>query len=357
MATACATLAPILQVHPTRRCNLRCLHCYSNSAPEQRDTLEYQDLEDVLTDAREQGYLTASFSGGEPVLYRKLGSLLRHAKAISMGTTVTSNGMLLNQARLASLADCTDVLAISLDGVPESHDRMRACAGAFDAMAANLDLVRASKINFGFIFTLTQFNVHEASWVAEFAIAQGAKLLQIHPLEVVGRAAEKLPESAPDEIESAYAYLEAERIRQTYGDRLFVQVDLFHRDLVARYPRVFHADEETPTSAKLADYANPLVVEADGMLVPYGYGFSRKYAVGSIRDQRLNQLAPAWIRAVYPDFRALCRRVYQEACQPTDLPFLNWYEMIHLRSLEANESIAAPITPVSSASRKLAYFC
>ena len=104
--------------------------------------------------------------------------------------------------------------------------------------------------------------------------------------------------------------------------------------MVIRYPGVFHADDHPPASGRLADYANPLVVEADGTVVPYGYGFSRKFAVGSIRDQRLNQLAPDWIRAVYPDFRALCRRVYEEACRPSDLPFLNWYEMIHLRSLE-----------------------
>jgi MoaA/NifB/PqqE/SkfB family radical SAM enzyme len=337
MAATCATLAPILQVHPTRRCNLRCLHCYSNSAPEERDTLEYQLLEDLLTDARAQGYLTASFSGGEPVLYSKLANLLRHAKSLGMRTTVTSNGMLLNVARLTPLVGYTDVLAISLDGIPESHDRMRASPGAFDAMVTNLDRVRASKINFGFIFTLTQFNVHEAAWAAEFALAQGAKLFQIHPLEVVGRATEKLTDAAPDELESAYAYLEAERIRQAYGDRLFVQVDLFHRDLVVRYPGVFHADDHPPASGQLADYANPLVLEADGTLLPYGYGFSRKFAVGSIRDQPLTRLAPAWIRDVYPDFRALCRRVYEEACRPSDLPFLNWYEMIHLRSLEASE--------------------
>ena len=72
-----AAIPPIIQLHPTRRCNLRCLHCYSLSGPEARDVLSETTLAETLTDARAQGYAVASFSGGEPVLYPGLGHLLR----------------------------------------------------------------------------------------------------------------------------------------------------------------------------------------------------------------------------------------------------------------------------------------
>ena len=36
-----------LQVHPTRRCNLRCLHCYSSSGPDQREELPLAMLRDA----------------------------------------------------------------------------------------------------------------------------------------------------------------------------------------------------------------------------------------------------------------------------------------------------------------------
>jgi MoaA/NifB/PqqE/SkfB family radical SAM enzyme len=347
MEAACCG-QPIIQIHPTRRCNLRCLHCYSFSAPEERDRLSHQILEDVLEDAAALGYKVASFSGGEPVLYKDLVQLLMHAKELGFRTTVTSNGMLLDQKRMAMLTGCTDVLAISLDGVPESHNRMRASDEAFERMQANLERVRQSGITFGFIFTLTQFNVNEIDWAARFAVEQGARLLQIHPLEEVGRASQLLVGSRPDEMESAFAYLVAERLRQMYGDRLFVQLDIFHRDLVKRFPARFYADDVWPESAQLADMLTPLVVEADGNVAPLGYGFARRFGLGSIAENRLKDLAPEWIRQRYPAFRELCRDVYAEACTPSDLPFLNWYELIGGRSAHA-PAPAATRTKATSA--------
>jgi len=82
------------------------------------------------------------------------------------------------------------------------------------------------------------------------------------------------------------------------------------------------------------------VLEADGTLAPVEYGFGREYAIGNIRERRLRELAPEWIAEGYPRFRELCRRVYAEACQPSDLPFLNWYELLQARSVEAAELVA-----------------
>jgi MoaA/NifB/PqqE/SkfB family radical SAM enzyme len=264
-------------------------------------------------------------------MFSDLGRLLRHAKTLGMRTTVTSNGMTLNGSRLRMLNGCTDVLAISLDGFPESHNRMRASDQAFERMLANLDGVRASGIDFGFIFTLTRQNVNEIDWVARFTVEQGAKLLQIHPLEQVGRAADVLAGCQPDEIESSYAYIEAERIRRRYGTRLFVQLDLFHRDLMIRHPERFYGSQDSRTS-KLAEFITPLVVEADGYVVPLGYGFARAYALGNLRKQSLCDLAKQWLATGRAKFQELCRKVYSEACTPSDLPFLNWYELIGLRA-------------------------
>jgi MoaA/NifB/PqqE/SkfB family radical SAM enzyme len=329
------TSDPILQIHPTRRCNLRCLHCYSSSGPEERDQLPPSTFERAISDARSEGFCIASFSGGEPTLYKPLPGLLRHAKACGMQTTVTSNGMLLKEHLLEELAGITDVLAISLDGTRESHNRMRGSDRAFDAMLACLPAVRASGIPFGFIFTLTQYNLDEAAGAAEFACSQGATLFQIHPLEEVGRAAQLLQSTRPDDVESAYAYLEVDRLRRMYEDRMFLQFDLIHADLLRHHPQRFFDDQEA-MSRPLADLISPLVIEADGRVVPFGYGFADRFALGSIATDSLRDLAAAWRADGYRKLQDVCRATYLEATRPRELPVLNWWEKLGEKAAAAN---------------------
>jgi MoaA/NifB/PqqE/SkfB family radical SAM enzyme len=328
----------VFQIHPTRRCNLRCLHCYSLSGPAERDALDLSLLRDALTDAAAEGYTVAGFSGGEPTMYRPLVEALAHAKGCGLTTTVTSNGMLLTRRRLDALAGHLDLLAISLDGVPESHNRMRASDVAFERMAARLEDVRRSGIRFGFIFTLTQRNLHELDWVAGFALEQGAGLLQIHPLEEVGRAREVLAGERPDAIESTFAHLEALRIQELAGERMFVQLDVVDTRLLLAHPeRVFAAEGggEPHAATPLARLVSPLVLEADGTLVPVEHGFPRHFAVGSLNEARLRDLAAAWRAERLADFRALCQAVHEELTTSCDLPFSNWYDAIAARAEQA----------------------
>jgi hypothetical protein len=170
----------VLQVHPTRRCNLTCVHCYSDSGP------------------------------GAPA---------------GLQCLLTSNGTLVSPRRLGPLAGCLDLLVLSLDGPRPEHDRMRARDGAYDAMARRIAAIRETGIPFGFLFTLTQHNVHQLEWAAGFAAASGASLLQVHPLEASGRG-RSLTSSVPDAIEGSYALLEVARLRRAFGETLRFQLDL-----------------------------------------------------------------------------------------------------------------------------------
>ena len=320
----------ILQVHPTRRCNLKCLHCYSLTGPREREEVVASILLNAITDASRAGYGVASFSGGEPLLYKELDSLLRQAHDCGMITTVTTNGMLLDERKLETLRGAADLIAISLDGKPKSHNIMRASKQAFAGMLARLEGLRASEIPFGFIFTLTQYNLDELDWVASFALEQGARLLQIHPLEDVGRARAKLPGERPDEIESAYAVIEAFRLKEEIGDRIYVQVDLIHRESMEAEPSRVFADDLPATTDGLpfAELISPLVIEPDGAVVPIEYGLARQFALGNLHDAPLAELMERWRRDQLQAFRALCRRVFQATTKPAELPYFNWYETL-----------------------------
>ncbi len=332
--------ARIVQIHPTRKCNLSCLHCYSQSSPRERSALDLTLLCDAVTAAGAEGYNTVSLSGGEPLLYAPLRELLQHAHACGMRTTVTTNGMLLTPRNIERLRDAVDVLAISIDGIPASHNRIRGNALAFDTMQARLADVRAAGLNFGFIFTLTQHNLDELDWVKEFAVGQGAQLLQIHPLEEVGNAAQRLTGKTPDANESAYAWFLGRQLEQDSAN-LKVQVDIAFSETVKQHPELVYAHDDAGLRSKaFAELLSPLVIEADAQVNPIQYGFASKYSIGNLREAPLSVLLQRWRTARLVDFYALCRAVHAEitAAPPH---FFNWYDLLGKRAEETGAQRAA----------------
>jgi MoaA/NifB/PqqE/SkfB family radical SAM enzyme len=297
----------------------------------QRSALPADLLIAALEDARAKGYTAISVSGGEPLLYGGLISVLRAARDLGLATALTTNGIPLTPRRIAALKDCVDLIAISVDGVPSSHDEMRGQAGAFAAMQARLSGLRASRIPFGFIFTLTDTNIDELTWVAGFAIEEGARLLQIHPLEEVGRAVAMLRGRRPGELAANIAYVAYMGLQDRVGRQLLVQLDFAHRDLVREEPWRVYAENDCVAAddRPLAELVDTLVVEADGVVVPLQHGFPRQHALGSLLDGRLSELGRRWRLCGYAGFRERCRRTFERCVSdPTALPAFNWFEEV-----------------------------
>src|SRR5690349_21313436 len=101
MSESLAGRRPILQIHPTRRCNLQCAHCYTSSGPGEAVELAPSILATAIVDAGRLGYQQLAVSGGEPFLAPSLGSLLAAGRRTRMVTTVTTNATVLRPDRLA----------------------------------------------------------------------------------------------------------------------------------------------------------------------------------------------------------------------------------------------------------------
>jgi Fe-coproporphyrin III synthase len=275
-------------------------------------------------------------SGGEPLLYVELPRLLQHARALGLVTTVTTNAMLLDADRAQMLKDQATLVAVSLDGKPESHNRIRGHPDAFKRMAVGVNCLRKADVQFGFIFTLTLYNLDELDWITEYAYKQGARLLQVHPLEEVGRAMEALHGAAPDNLELARAFVEIARLQETYGEQIKIQYDVADRMVLCDEPGRAYAielssdGEEDLESTPLADVLTPLVIEADGTIVPLQYNFSRSYQIGNIHAATLKEDLQTWKRAVFPKLLHLCRNVHSQLTQqnPSEFPFMNWYSEV-----------------------------
>ncbi|MBI1766207.1 MAG: radical SAM protein [Acidobacteria bacterium] len=331
------TRSPILQIHPSLRCNLACAHCYSNSGPTARTELDVQTVCEVITDAAALGYAVVSVAGGEPLMYRGLEEVLNHAKTLGLRTTVTTNGYFTQPKLLERLRPLVDVLAISLDGPPDVHNQIRGSARAFAQLEAGLAQVRAAQIPFGIIHTVTQQNWEHLLWVAEFAAAQGAKLLQLHPLELAGRASDRMTEAAADEEALAKVYLLSFALRQKYAETMAVQLDVLHQEDLREEPGLVYAGE-LAANPKPAQLHGLLVLEADGTVVPLSYGFARRYQLCNVREQRLAAAWPSYLARAYPAFKQLCQEVYVDLCNANGPPLVNWHEVMVARSQAAFET-------------------
>jgi Fe-coproporphyrin III synthase len=324
---------PILQIHASRKCNLSCPHCYSLSGPGAGDTLPIGLVRELIEDAAELGYQGVAFSGGEPLVYPGLTEVLSHAKSCGLSTSVTTNGTLLQPSRLDALAALVSMLAISLDGPPEMHNEMRGSPTAFRRLLRGLPNVSAAGLRFGFIHTLTTRSWEELPWLAEFAHGSGASLLQIHPLELFGRAGREMQTQTADEEVLMRAYLLSAALSVKYQGKMAIQIDLVHRDQALDEPGRFYATDIQSPEQNAADLLSVVVLEPDGALVPVAYGFSRRFMICDIRRQRFADAWPRYAQSTYPRFRRLCRAAL-EIIATTDGPQLfNWHDLIVQRSL------------------------
>jgi MoaA/NifB/PqqE/SkfB family radical SAM enzyme len=334
------TGSPVFQIHPSLRCNLACAHCYSASSPWSTTTLDVGLLCDAIRDAADLGYRTVSVSGGEPLLYPELAAVLSFARELGLKTTVTTNGMLLDGRHLERVAPFINLLAISLDGDAAHHNEMRGDARAHERLMAGLNLVRERGVAFGFIHTLTRKSWEHIEAIVDFAARSGASLVQLHPLELVGRAKETLGDAACDEATLAQVYILTLALSASYVGKPLIQYDVLPARKLATVPETVHASEGEIDCARLrAQDLTFLVLEADGTVVPMNFGFSRRYRIGNVKDARLRDAWPGFARDVYAAFRSLCRRTFERVTADEAPRFTNWYEVLHDASIAEEDVV------------------
>ena len=126
---------PIVVWNITRTCNLRCVHCYSDSmAMKYPGELTWEQMQDVVKDLAGYRIPSLLLSGGEPLIHPRFFDLVETASQAGLKLTISTNGTLITpeKAALLKVANVAYV-GISLDGIGEVHDRFRGKEGAFDA--------------------------------------------------------------------------------------------------------------------------------------------------------------------------------------------------------------------------------
>ncbi len=154
---------PVIVWNMTKRCNLRCVHCYAQAVDVHgKDDISTEKAKEMIDDLAAYGCPVMLFSGGEPTVREDLVELASHAKAKGMRAVISTNGTLITKQKARELKGVgLSYVGISMDGMEEVHDRFRAVKGAFRKALEGLANCQEEGLKVGLRFTINKRNVDQ----------------------------------------------------------------------------------------------------------------------------------------------------------------------------------------------------
>lgn len=169
---------PVVVWNCTRRCNLACLHCYSDSDAKRHPEMTTAEGLDLLEDIAGFGVPALLFSGGEPLIRPDLFTLIEAARDLGLPVTLSSNGTMITPRRARRIAELgVRYVGISLDGIGRTHDHFRGRRGAFDKTLDGIRALRAEGVATGVRVTLSPAAI--ASLPELFALIERERIARV----------------------------------------------------------------------------------------------------------------------------------------------------------------------------------
>jgi len=176
----------------TRRCNLKCPHCYSEAleTPHPKE-LTTEEAKQLISEIAELGTRMIIFDGGEPTLREDLPELIKHAYDVGLTPLLGTNGMVdtLSKSYARKLKEAgLKAVAISLDGAnPKTHDSFRGMEGAWQKTIEGTKNCREVGLTFQIGVAVHRKNLSEFPAIVDLAKRLGANAVEVFEFLPSGR--------------------------------------------------------------------------------------------------------------------------------------------------------------------------
>ena len=178
----------------TLRCNERCFHCGSRCESDAEVGMPAEKYLEVLSDVRDHfgtKGIRISITGGEPLMRRDFFEIMGAAHEMGFSWGMTSNGTLITPGVARKLRETgMRTISVSIDGLPETHDRLRGLPGGWKLAMAGVENLIAEG-GFGHIQVTTVFNhgnIGELDALYEMFRDMDIDSWRVIGLEPIGRA-------------------------------------------------------------------------------------------------------------------------------------------------------------------------
>lgn len=195
---------PVVVWNCTRRCNLACRHCYSDSDAARHAQMSGDEAVAMIRDVAAFGCPALLLSGGEPLLRPDVFELIAEARAAGLPVTLSTNGTLVDERRARRLADLgVRYVGISIDGIGDVHDAFRGRRGAFARALRGVRALRAEGVRVGMRVTLSPHAIAALPDLFSLVEREDIGRVCFYHLVPAGRGATHAPAVRPDDVRAA----------------------------------------------------------------------------------------------------------------------------------------------------------
>ncbi|HDP70006.1 MAG TPA: 12,18-didecarboxysiroheme deacetylase [Actinobacteria bacterium] len=192
---------PVVVWNCTRRCNLKCVHCYAQSRDiDYKGELTTEEGKALIDDLAEFGAPVILFSGGEPMMRKDLPELALYTREKGIRAVISTNGTLITPEKAKVLKEIgLSYVGISLDGMREVHDKFRGVKGAFDMAIEGIRNCKKEGIKVGLRFTINKRNTQEIPSIFKLLEEEDIPRVCFYHLVYSGRGSKLIEEDLTHE--------------------------------------------------------------------------------------------------------------------------------------------------------------
>jgi radical SAM protein with 4Fe4S-binding SPASM domain len=192
---------PIVVWNLTKTCNLKCVHCYTDSeSMKYPNELTTEQAKAVLDDLAEFKVPAVLFSGGEPLVRKDIFELARYARDRGLHVVLSTNGTLIDKPTAEKFKELQFAyIGISLDSaIPAIHDEFRGVKGAFERTMAGFRYCVEVGQKVGLRLTLTRHTARDLDRLFDFIESEGIDRACFYHLCPSGRGKDLLTLSSAE---------------------------------------------------------------------------------------------------------------------------------------------------------------
>ena len=180
---------PVVVWNMTRRCNLKCVHCYAQAVdPDGEDEISTYQAKTIIDDLAKYGAPVMLFSGGEPLVRKDLVELASYATECGMRAVISTNGTLITREKAKELKSVgLSYVGISLDGAEKVHDMFRGVKNSYKKALEGVKNCQEEGLKVGLRFTINKRNASEVGHIFDLMIEREIPRVCFYHLVYSGR--------------------------------------------------------------------------------------------------------------------------------------------------------------------------